>query len=125
MKKFVFLCIAYCFTFSSPHLTAEEPASNKAHTVIVILQAKQGSAHLVKESLTKVAELSRLEKSCIAYHFYQDKDNPTRFALYEQWTSKELHEQQFAKPYIIDFAKQAEAWLDQPYDVILGQEVSL
>ncbi len=124
MKKFVFFCIAYCFAFTSLHLDAEEPIPSTAHTVIVILQVKQGSDHLLKEALSKVAQLSRLEESCISYHFYQDKDNPTRFALYEQWTSKELHEKQFSKPYIIDFAKQAEAWLDKPYDVLLGQEVS-
>lgn len=124
MKKFIFFCALYSFALLSKNLIAEEPLSHKAHTVIVILEAKQGKENLLKEALSKVAQLSRLEESCIEYHFYQDKENPVRFALYEQWKSKEVHEKQFSKPYIIDFAKQAESWLDKPYDAIFGQEIS-
>lgn len=96
-----------------------------SHTVIVILEAKQGKENELKHSLLKVANLSRQEDSCIEYHFYQDPDNLSQFALFEKWKSKELHQEQFTKPYIIEFAQNAESLLAKPYHGFFGKEVSL
>lgn len=94
------------------------------HTVIVILEAKNGKENELKEALLKIAELSRLEESCIKYHLYQDPDNLSQFGLYEQWKSKELHQEQFKKPYILEFANQAEPLLAKPYQGFFGKELS-
>jgi quinol monooxygenase YgiN len=124
MKKNAFFGVL-SFVLMSKALVAEESISCKPHTVIVILEAKQGKENLLREALIQVAQLSSLEESCIEYRFYQDNETPTRFALYEEWESKELHQKQFSKPYILSFAKQAEPWLDKPCDAIFGQEISL
>jgi len=97
---------------------------SETHTVMVILESKHGKEEDLRTTLMKVAELSRQEKSCIEYRLYQDKSNPAQFGLYEKWKSKELHQEQFTKPYIIDFAKQAESLLAKPYQAVFGEEIN-
>lgn len=94
------------------------------HTVVVILESKQGKEELLKNALIKVAEKSRCEDSCLEYRFYQDDGNPLRFALHEKWKSKELHQLQFSKPYILDFAKETEGLLEKPFEAVFGKEVT-
>lgn len=96
-----------------------------SHTVMVILEAKLGKENELKKSLLKIAELSRQEDSCIEYHLYQDPDNSSQFGLYEQWKSKELHQEQFKKPYIVEFSSKAESLLAKPYHGFFGKELSL
>lgn len=95
-----------------------------AHTVMVILESRGGKEEDLKKALTKVAELSRREDSCIEYRLYQDKNNPAQFGLYEKWKSKELHQEQFSKQYIVDFAKQAEFLLEKPYQAVFCEEIN-
>jgi len=90
---------------------------------MVILEAKSGKENELKESLLKIAELSRQEDSCIEYHLYQDPDNLSQFGLYEKWKSKELHLEQFKKPYILEFSDKAESLLAKPYQGFFGKEL--
>jgi len=94
-----------------------------SHNVMVILEAKAEKVAELKEALLKIAELSRLEDHCIEYHVFQDSHNPSQFGLYEIWESKELHQEQFNKPYIVEFASQAEALLAGPYHAFFGKEL--
>lgn len=96
---------------------------NNIHTVLVILESKPGKENELKAALVKVAELSRQEDSCIEYHVCQDKGNSAQFGLFEKWKSKELHQEQFTKPYITDFAKQAENLLAKPFQAVFGEEI--
>lgn len=92
-------------------------------TVMILLEAKPGSEKQLKEALLEAAEKSREEASCLAYFVQQDTTNPCKFGLYERWVSKELHEQQFSKPYIRAFAAKAEPLLLRPYDGLFGWEL--
>lgn len=98
---------------------------SQLHTVMVILESKIGKEKELRAALVKVAELSLQEDSCIEYHLYQDANNPSLFGLYEKWKSKELHQEQFSKPYILKFAKQAEGLLAKPYLGVFGKEVGI
>ena len=95
------------------------------HNVMVILEAKPGQEEALKKALAYVAKLSRQEDSCLTYRVYQDKEQPTQFGLYEQWKNQMLHQEQFTKPYILEFAKQAESLLAKPYLGIFGKEVEV
>jgi len=95
------------------------------HTVMVMLEAKAGKESELKESLLKIADLSRQEESCIEYRLYQNPDYPSKFGLYEQWKSRELHQQQFSKPYILEFVGRVDALLVRPYEGFIGQELSV
>lgn len=92
------------------------------HTVMVLLEAKLGEEETLKAELLRVASLSRLEPSCISYDIYQDGANPAKFGLFERWKSRELHQQQFSKPYIAEFAERAQALLASPYAALMGRE---
>ncbi len=92
------------------------------HTVMVILEAIPGKEKELRKALAKVAAHSLLERGCIKYHIFEEA---SKFGLFEVWESKEIHLEQFSKPYIIDFIKQSEQLLSKPFDAVMGQEVLL
>lgn len=97
---------------------------DKAFTVMVIIESKEGKEEELKTALMKIAKHSRLEESCLEYRLHQDVNSPTQFGLYEKWKSKELHQEQFKKSYIIEFAEMAESLLAKPYQAIFAEEVT-
>lgn len=94
------------------------------HTVIVILEAKTGKETELASALKAVVEPSRAEDRCLHYKLHQGLDNPAHFVLYEQWVSKDKHQEQFNKPYIIELAKKLEALLAKPYQAIFARELA-
>lgn len=104
-------------------LRAHEKDSQPNHTVMVILQAKKGKEDELKQRLLHVAKLSRQEGACIQYHVFQDPEDLTKFSLFEQWKSKELHALQFEKPYILEFGSMAEELLAGPYHGFFGKKL--
>ena len=87
--------------------------SNEPYTVVAILEARKGREGELRQALISVAELSRSEKTNIQFRLHQDVNNCCKFILYENWVSREAHEQQFKKPYIIDLANKLESLLKQ------------
>lgn len=77
----------------------------KQYVVVVTLEAKMGQELALKQLLTSVVEPSRNEVTCLEYRLHQDLGCPGRFILYENWVSREAHQQQFQKPYIIALAE--------------------
>ncbi len=97
--------------------------NNKPHTVVVILEAKPGKEAELQLILENVVEPSRSEKTNIEYRLHKNIDNAQQFILYENWTSKEEHMQQFEKPYIKDLAGKLEGLLAKPYEAYFGEEI--
>lgn len=93
------------------------------HTVVVLLESKSGKEVDLKEALKIVAEKSRSEESCLEYRVHQDAAEPTKFALYEKWKTQALHQEQFSKPYIQQFAIEVESLLSKPYEGVFGHEI--
>lgn len=121
MKK---LLIGVLFMTNSFASAISEKQEVKAYTVIALVEAKQGEEETLKQALIDVVKSSKKEKACLEYRLNQDLNNPAQFVLYENWESKEAHEQQFTKPYIIDLAKKLPDLLAKPYQVIFAQEIS-
>ena len=96
---------------------------SKPHTVIVILEAKPGKENELAQALKKVAEPSRSEEICVEYRLHQGSDNPAQFVLYEQWVSRERHQEQFTKPYIVELGQQLGDLLAKPYQAIFATEI--
>lgn len=96
---------------------------SKPHTVVVILEAKVGKEHELASALKAVVEPSRSEEICLEYKLHQSSDNPAQFVLYEQWVSKEKHQEQFTKPYIIELGQKLETLLAKPYQAIFATEL--
>ncbi len=97
---------------------------SKPHTVIIILEAKAGKETELASALKAVVEPSRSEEICLEYKLHQSNDNPAQFVLYEQWLSKEKHQEQFTKPYIVELGKKLDALLAKPYQVIFATELA-
>ena len=95
----------------------------KPYTVICIVEAKSEKTEELKKLLTAVIEPSRKEKTCLSYHLHQDLNNAAQFVLYENWESKETHQKQFQKPYIITLAKELEELLAKPYQAIFAEQI--
>ncbi len=93
------------------------------HTVVVVLEAMSGKADELKQALNSVISPSRAEKTCLEYRLHQDSNNPNVFILYENWESKEAHQAQFTKPYIIELINKIEAILAKPFQVYFAQEL--
>ena len=93
-------------------------------TVIVILEAKPGKENELAQALKKVVEPSRAEDICVEYRLHQNSDNPAQFVLYEQWISRERHQEQFTKPYIIELGQKLEELLAKPYQAVFATEIA-
>ena len=96
--------------------------SNK-HTVVVILEAKQGKENELESDLAFVMKPSRAEESNLEYRLHKSVENPAQFVLYENWISKEAHQKQFTKPYILELGDKIEPLLEKPYQVIFAEEI--
>ena len=119
------LIFVFTFTFSGIAFgnQQKEVEMDNAYVVVVMLEAKAGKEEDLKQALVKVAQESRKETSCIDYRLHQDQNNSAKFVLYEKWQSADLHQKQFAKPYIEEFANLAEELLAKPYEGLAGCEI--
>jgi quinol monooxygenase YgiN len=95
----------------------------KKHTVVCILEANPNQENELKEALQKVASASRNEDTCIEYRLHQDKNHPTKFVLYENWTNQEDHQKQFQKPYILELGQKLEGLLASPVLAFFAEEI--
>ena len=58
-------------------------------TVLFYCTGKPGAEPQLAELLAKMQRLSRDEDRALAYTFMQEKENPSRWALFEQWRDPE------------------------------------
>lgn len=93
------------------------------HTVIAILEAKEGKENELQSTLEAIVKPSRSEKTCLEYRLHKSLDNPRQFVLYENWENKEKHQEQFTKPYIIELVNKLENLLAKPYQAIFANEM--
>ena len=96
---------------------------SKHHTVIVILEAKQGKEKELESALQAVVQPSRSEQTCLEYRLHKNKDNASQFILYEIWESLEKHQEQFTKPYIKSFADKLEDLIAVPYQAFSAEQI--
>jgi len=54
-------------------------------TVIAYLTAKTGREDQVREALLDLVAQTRNEKGCVNYDLHQSRENPSDFAIYENW----------------------------------------
>ena len=57
-------------------------------TVLFYCTGKPGAETPLRELLAEMQGVSRSEDRAIAYTFLQEKDEPLRWALFEQWRDK-------------------------------------
>ena len=93
------------------------------HTVIVILEAKEGKEKELEAALQAVVEPSRSEKTCLEYRLHKNKNNMAQFILYETWENQEKHHEQFTKSYIKELANKLESLIEGPYQAFFAEQI--
>lgn len=56
---------------------------------------KQENLGQAKSVMRKIVEVGRTEPGIVRYTFYPDPDDPLRYFLFEEWETKELHDDHF------------------------------
>ena len=96
---------------------------SKNHTVVVILEEKQGKEKELESALQGVVQHSRSEKTCLEYRLHKNKNNASQFILYEIWESEEKHQEQFSKPYIKAFANTLKDLMVDSYQAFSAEQI--
>lgn len=96
---------------------------SKPHTVIVVLDAKQGKEKELESALQAVVQPSRSENACLEYRLHKSKDNASQFILYEIWENQEKHQEQFTKPYIKELADKLEHLIAGSYQAFSAEQI--
>ena len=96
---------------------------SKPHTVIVILDAKQGKEKELESALQGVVEHSKGEDTCLEYRLHRNKNNASQFILYEMWVSEDKHREQFTKSYIVTFAEQLKDLIADSYQAFSAEQI--
>ncbi len=94
------------------------------HTVVVLLEAKQGKEQALESALKAVIVPSSSENTCLEYRLHKSIDNPAQFFLYETWASKEAHQAQFDKPYIKELGAKLGNLLAKPYQAVFARQIT-
>jgi len=118
IKHFIFVGLLTCQLHGE-----ENNMTQKNYTVIAIVEAKAGKETELKQALEQIVAPSRAKPACIEYRLHQDATNPAVFILYENWKSKELHAQQFQKPYILELIPKLSDLLAKPYQGFFAHEI--
>ena len=58
-------------------------------TVLFYCTGKPGAEPQLRELLSEMMRVSRTEDRAVTYTFMQQKDDPSQWALFEQWRDKE------------------------------------
>ena len=93
-------------------------------TVIARCQAKPGREERVRNEILALVEPTRAEPGCINYDLHVSQDDPSRFLLYENWTSKGELDKHLAMPYLERFKGLAEELLAGPIEIVLYDMLS-
>ena len=56
--------------------------------VVARIIAKPGSVDVVRQGLEGLMEPTRAEQGCLVYDLMQNREDPTDFTFYEEWTDE-------------------------------------
>lgn len=59
-------------------------------TVFAEIESKDGKDGIIKDELIKLLEETKRKEGCVLSDLKQDDKNPNVFKFYEQWSSREL-----------------------------------
>jgi len=80
----------------------EEKMAHDTLRVIARVKARADKVDELRSVLSSLAELTRKESGCISYNLLQNNEDPTDFALAEEWESKQALESHIAAKHFRD-----------------------
>jgi quinol monooxygenase YgiN len=86
-------------------------------TVIAYITSKMGHEHRVRHALLDLVAQTRNEKGCINYDLHQSQENPSEFAIYENWDKPTDLDAHAKSAHIQAFTKIADQLLERPTEI--------
>ncbi|WP_280219176.1 putative quinol monooxygenase [Nocardia neocaledoniensis] len=71
----------------------------------------------LRELLLSFVEPTRAEEGCLEYHFHVDSADPSVFAFYEVWRSREDLDEHLALPHMREFWESRMDYLSRDLDI--------
>ncbi len=101
------------------------PDTESRYVVLVRLKTKDGEEEAFKGEMREVFAKIRREPACVEITGHQDRGDPTRFMLFELWTSAEAFvEFESGREYMQDYlARAGELWAE-PRDLTAWEVVA-
>ena len=85
---------------------------------------RPGMEEKVKKEVMALVAPTRSEPGCINYDLHQDRENPRRLVLYENWRSKKDLDEHLAMPYLQAFIAKQDELLEEPIKLTFMDMVS-
>lgn len=73
-------------------------------TVVASVTAKAAAVEQVKDALLQMVLPTRQEEGCLEYRLHQDRQDPSQFLFYENWTDMAALERHLASPHYLSYA---------------------
>jgi quinol monooxygenase YgiN len=86
-------------------------------TVIAYITSKMGHEHRVRHALLDLVAQTRNEKGCINYDLHQSQENPSEFAIYENWDQAADLDAHAKSAHIQAFTRIADQLLERPAEI--------
>ena len=91
---------------------AASPASEQLYVVVVNFTVHEGQQHAFSDAVCENARISlELEPGCLQFDVCQDPGAPTRFFLYEVYTTEAAFQDHLRRPHFTGFAHRTQPWV--------------
>lgn len=101
------------------------PETDSPYILLIKLKMKPGEEETFKRELQEILKQVRQEPACIDITGHQDPEDPSRYMLFEVWTSAEAFaEFESGRAYIREYlARVGELWAE-PRDLSVWERVA-
>jgi quinol monooxygenase YgiN len=89
----------------------------KKLSLVAFLYATPGMEQELGARLLSLVELSRAEAGCINYDMHQSNEDPTVFAMYENWVDRAALDLHFEMPYMKEMMAALPSLLRAPLEM--------
>src|SRR4051812_13440047 len=102
---------------------AEMPKAS-AIAVLVRLRVHLGHEGAFRDELQRIVARVRDEPACLAIEGHQDRDDPTRFMLFEEWRSaEEFAEFEQGRAYMREYFERVEPLWSAPREMTIWHRI--
>jgi quinol monooxygenase YgiN len=99
------------------------PTPGPVATALSVLEARQGTEHLLIEELRSLVRASRKEAGCLVFDLYRIAGRPSAFALHEVWEPHQAIEAHASNFHTTRFRMTVERYLASPIEVFELEEL--
>jgi quinol monooxygenase YgiN len=92
---------------------------------MVRFEPRDGNTDAFRRELMRVADASRIEAGCLAYHAFESLKEPILFAVHSEWVDLAAFDLHAGLPHTLRFLRAAETLLTHPVQGLRMREVGV